>query len=153
MTSDELTMDQRRAPAPAPAPAPVAPDASLVRQALLLHGVQIDRVGEADPWEPAAVEHLEHLVGRVGPRPYGSVDLITVIERAGLTGHGGAHVPAAAKWRKTLRGGGPLTVVANGAESEPLSAKDSTLLQQRPHLVLDGLATPGSRVQRRGDPL
>ena len=136
MTPDELTMDQRRAPAPMS----VAPDASLVRQALLLHGVQIDRVGEADPWEPAAVEHLEHLVGRVGPRPYGSLDLITVIERAGLTGHGGAHVPAAAKWRKTLQGGGPLTVVANGAESEPLSAKDATLMRQRPHLVLDGLA-------------
>ncbi|MCR6492591.1 NADH-ubiquinone oxidoreductase-F iron-sulfur binding region domain-containing protein [Cellulomonas sp. P24] len=114
--------------------------AAQARPALLLHGVQLDRVGEADPWEPAAVEHLEHLVGRVGPRPHGSLDLVAMIERAGLTGHGGAHVPAAAKWRKTLQGDGPLTIVANGAESEPLSAKDATLMRQRPHLVLDGLA-------------
>jgi len=124
----------------APARTSVTPGAAPSRPALLLHGVQLDRVGEADPWEPAAVEHLDHLVGRVGPRPFGSLDLIAVIERAGLTGHGGAHVPAAAKWRKTLRGDGPLTVVANGAESEPLSAKDATLMRQRPHLVLDGLA-------------
>ena len=33
----------------------------------------------------------------------------------------------------------PLTVVANGAESEPVAAKDGTLLRQRPHLVIDGL--------------
>lgn len=108
--------------------------------ALLLRAVQLDRSGPADPWNAVATERLADLMDRVGPRPRGTAELIGVLEREGLTGHGGAHVPTWMKWRAALRAGGPLTVVANGAESEPLSAKDATLLQQRPHLVLDGLA-------------
>jgi NADH:ubiquinone oxidoreductase subunit F (NADH-binding) len=76
----------------------------------------------------------------VGPRPTGGVDLVEALDLAGLTGHGGAHFPTAVKWRAALARTGSLTVVANGAESEPLAAKDGTLLRRRPHLVLDGLA-------------
>ena len=69
--------------------------------------------------------------------------LIGDITTAGLTGRGGAAFPvgrklaavlaAAEKRRKTP------TVIANGAESEPASDKDATLLWLAPHLVLDGL--------------
>lgn len=108
--------------------------------ALLLHGVRLSRSGPAEPQEPAATEHLAQHTDRIGPRPHGTVGLVDALDRAGLTGHGGAHVPTAVKWRTALAAGGPLTIAANGAESEPLSAKDATLLRQRPHLVLDGLA-------------
>lgn len=57
----------------------------------------------------------------------------------GLTGRGGGHFSVAEKWHRTRAGGGARTVVANGAEGEPLSRKDAALLQIRPHLVLDGL--------------
>jgi len=107
---------------------------------LLLHSVRLGRSGSADPWELAATENLVDHTVRLGARPRGTADLIDAIERAELTGHGGAHVPVALKWRAALRPGGPLTIAANGAESEPLSAKDATLMRQRPHLVLDGLA-------------
>ncbi|WP_456847378.1 NADH-ubiquinone oxidoreductase-F iron-sulfur binding region domain-containing protein, partial [Cellulomonas sp. P5_C6] len=73
------------------------------------------------------------------PRPRGASAVLEAVEGGGLHGHGGAHVPTALRWRRALRAGGTLTVVANGAESEPVSAKDGTLLRQRPHLVLDGL--------------
>jgi NADH:ubiquinone oxidoreductase subunit F (NADH-binding) len=75
-----------------------------------------------------------------GPGPAGTEGLLAAVEAAGLTGHGGAHVPAAAKWRRALAAGEVRRVVANGCEGEPVSAKDSVLLRLRPHLVLDGLA-------------
>lgn len=71
------------------------------------------------------------------------VDLVDLLERESLTGRGGAHVLAARKWRAVQRASrtpGDVVVVANGAESEPLSRKDITLLELRPHLVLDGLS-------------
>jgi len=107
---------------------------------VLLHAVRLARSGPADTRTPHAIEDLAQLVRRIGPRPRGSAALVTELERAELTGRGGGQFPSAVKWRSALRGRGPLTVVANGAESEPLSAKDATLLRQRPHLVLDGLA-------------
>jgi NADH:ubiquinone oxidoreductase subunit F (NADH-binding) len=78
-------------------------------------------------------------VDTVGP------ELIGVLEAAGLTGRGGAAFPA---WRKMgstaeSRPAGLLApravVIGNGAEGEPLSFKDRTLLANAPHLVIDGL--------------
>lgn len=76
---------------------------------------------------------------RLGPRPRGGQDVIETLERSGLTGRGGASFPVGTKWR-TVAGnaGGGSEVVANGAEGEPLSGKDRTLMANRPHLVLDG---------------
>ncbi len=75
---------------------------------------------------------------RLGDLP-GVHALIDSIERANLRGKGGAGFPVATKWRSVAsqRGGTPV-VLANGAEGEPLSRKDRMLMEQRPHLVIDG---------------
>jgi NADH:ubiquinone oxidoreductase subunit F (NADH-binding) len=65
--------------------------------------------------------------------------LLAAIDEVHLTGRGGGHFPTAVKWRSVLANGVGATVVVNGAEGEPGSAKDAVLLQTRPHLVLDGL--------------
>jgi NADH:ubiquinone oxidoreductase subunit F (NADH-binding) len=96
---------------------------------------------------------LLHHLAVYGPRPdargRGGDALLWAVEEVDLTGRGGGHFPVAAKWRAALDAGGGGLVVANCAEGEPASAKDATLLQLRPHLVLDGLAlaaeTLGSR--------
>ena len=107
---------------------------------LLLSEVRLARSGPADPVGPFRRETLAEHLARTGPRRRGEAGLADRIDSAGLTGCGGGHVPTALKWRRVSRGVGPLMVVGNGAESEPLSAKDVSLMRQRPHLVLDGLA-------------
>ncbi|HEU5204623.1 MAG TPA: NADH-ubiquinone oxidoreductase-F iron-sulfur binding region domain-containing protein [Candidatus Limnocylindrales bacterium] len=90
----------------------------------------------ADGAEP----HHAH-IGRLGPLPRERPsDLIAQIEQSGLLGRGGAGFPVGRKWRAMAerRGHARPVVLANGAEGEPASAKDRTLMATRPHLVIDG---------------
>ena len=66
-------------------------------------------------------------------------ELLTALDGSGLLGRGGAAFPTGRKMRAVLAAGGRSVVVANGAEGEPASAKDRLLLQNAPHLVLDGI--------------
>lgn len=86
-------------------------------------------------------------MGRAGGR------LIAALKAVALTGRGGAHFPTAVKWETVLAAGGGGYVVANAAEGEPASAKDSALLQHRPHLVLDGLAAAAEALAAVGSVL
>jgi NADH:ubiquinone oxidoreductase subunit F (NADH-binding) len=63
--------------------------------------------------------------------------LIAEVDRAGLTGRGGAGFPTARKLAAVAAGHAPV-VVANGTEGEPASAKDRVLMARSSQLVLDG---------------
>ncbi|MFE0520507.1 NADH-ubiquinone oxidoreductase-F iron-sulfur binding region domain-containing protein [Streptomyces sp. NPDC058954] len=81
---------------------------------------------------------------RYGPLPYGDpAALLREVTASGLTGRGGAAFPVhrklAAVTEAARRTGRAPVVVANGAEGEPASRKDRTLLALSPHLVLDGV--------------
>jgi NADH:ubiquinone oxidoreductase subunit F (NADH-binding) len=114
---------------------------------------------------PRAPLSLGEHIDRYGPVPFRDtagrggrhrpVDLISEVERSGLAGRGGAGFPTGRKLRTVAEHGrrtGPLrsqagtVVVANGAESEPASAKDRLLLTRAPHLVLDGIALAAEAV-------
>ena len=89
------------------------------------------------------VGHPEHLL-RHGPLPArtsaaADLGLLTLVERSGLVGRGGAGFPTGQKMRAVAGGGGRPIVVGNGMEGEPASHKDAVLLGRLPHLVLDGL--------------
>ena len=77
---------------------------------------------------------------RLGPLPaQGSRELIAELESSGLLGRGGGGFPVGRKWRTVAeRSSGHAVVLANGAEGEPLSRKDRSLMAARPHLVIDG---------------
>lgn len=86
-----------------------------------------------------------------GPVPYrgGPGMLIHTIESAGLTGRGGAAFPTHRKLTAVAGQKGRPVVVGNGAEGEPASDKDKTLLWSCPHLVLDGLQLAAESVGAR----
>jgi NADH:ubiquinone oxidoreductase subunit F (NADH-binding) len=75
--------------------------------------------------------------------------LIDTVAAAGLRGRGGAAFPTATKLRAVAGRRGRHTLVVNGAESEPLSAKDRTLLELAPHLVIDGALLAAEAVSAR----
>jgi NADH:ubiquinone oxidoreductase subunit F (NADH-binding) len=85
---------------------------------------------------------LERHVALHGPLPSAreldGAAVVALAERSGLRGRGGAGFPTAVKMAAARASRGRAIVVANGCESEPLSAKDALLLHELPHLVLDG---------------
>ncbi|HEV7466286.1 MAG TPA: NADH-ubiquinone oxidoreductase-F iron-sulfur binding region domain-containing protein [Candidatus Dormibacteraeota bacterium] len=87
----------------------------------------------------AGMEGAAAHLSRLGPLPSTGSELVDVLGRSDLRGRGGAAFPVGRKWRAVAerRGARPVVLV-NGAEGEPLSAKDRVLMAARPHLVLDG---------------
>ncbi len=103
----------------------------------------VARLGDADArllGGPAGAERLDSHLSRLGPlaADAGAEDLLALVEQAGITGRGGGHFPLWRKIEAARRRGCPPLVVVNATEGEPASAKDRTLLELRPHLVLDG---------------
>ncbi len=101
-----------------------------------------------------------------GPRPDGSplgldghhavhgrqpspVGLFDAVDASGLRGRGGGGFPAGRKLAAVASGRRRPVVVANGAEGEPVSFKDKTLLRRVPHLVLDGVALAAAAIGAR----
>lgn len=109
--------------------------------------VGLGRLLPADPCLPSDLDRHLHLHG---PLPYqDGPGLVAAAEAAGLTGRGGAAFPTHRKLQAVLAAGQPPVIVGNGAESEPASAKDKTLLLVSPHLVLDGLQLAAEAVRAR----
>lgn len=118
--------------------------------------------GPALPPPPAALPRLlpahgafpvdlEAHLARHGPPPYwgGPRALIREVEAAGLTGRGGAAFPVCRKLAAVAESGTVPVVIGNGAEGEPASNKDKSLLWISPHLVLDGLQLAAQAVGAR----
>src|SRR5687768_13723383 len=68
-----------------------------------------------------------------------SEEVTKVVTDAGLRGRGGAGFPTGKKWQFTREAPGePRYLVLNGGEDEPGSKKDRVLLENLPHLVIEG---------------
>ena len=82
--------------------------------------------------------------------PAAGPGLIDDVAAAGLRGRGGASFPTGGQ--AAQRRGAPrlaARVLVNGAEGEPMSAKDRVLLSAAPHLVLDGALAAAEAIGAR----
>ena len=82
----------------------------------------------------------------------GADRVLDELDRSGLRGRGGAGFSTATKWRSIVAGGaaaGERFVVANGAEGEPGTFKDRTLLRHNPYPLLEGLLIAARTVGAR----
>jgi NADH-quinone oxidoreductase subunit F len=66
-------------------------------------------------------------------------DVLDLCEKSGLRGRGGAGFPTGRKWSFLPPSGKPRYLVCNCDEAEPGTFKDHMLLEETPHLVLEGI--------------
>ncbi len=77
-------------------------------------------------------------------------DLIERIRESGLRGMGGAGFPTARKWELVRDAPGATRyIVCNADESEPGAFKDRVIMEELPHLVVEGMALAGLAVRAR----
>lgn len=85
-------------------------------------------------------EHYSVLRGLLDAREAARQDVPATLEAAGLRGMGGAGFPTGMKWRFVRDTPGERKyAVVNADESEPGTFKDRVILEELPHLVLEGL--------------
>lgn len=74
-------------------------------------------------------------------------DVITVLEKSGLRGRGGAGFPTGTKWKFVAKTSSDLKyVVCNADESEPGTFKDRLILEGDPHSIIEAMIIAGYTV-------
>jgi NADH-quinone oxidoreductase subunit F len=131
--------------------APVRIARRSARPAVRHHSIQNtahrDRASDHRVLHPTAISSLDEyraaggLVGlRVAEDSQPSEIIATVLD-AGLRGRGGAGFPTGRKWQTVAANTlstSPSTVVVNGAEGEPGTFKDRSILRRNPYQVIEG---------------
>ena len=75
-------------------------------------------------------------------------EVITQVKDSGLVGRGGAAFPTGIKWEGAANAEEKVKyVVCNGDEAEPGTFKDRVLMEEDPHLIIEGLLIAGYAIQ------
>jgi NADH:ubiquinone oxidoreductase subunit F (NADH-binding) len=96
--------------------------------------------------DPPIIDFADYIrrgggAGLEAARKVEPADLIGEVEASGLRGRGGAGFPTGVKWRTVAAQRRPdvaATVVVNGAEGEPGTFKDRTIVRSNPYAVIEG---------------
>jgi NADH-quinone oxidoreductase subunit F len=95
--------------------------------------------------------YREQAEGYIGFRKALEMDpkaIVDEVKTSGLRGRGGAGFPTGTKWSfLPPPDGGPRYVVINADESEPGTSKDRYLMENSPHMLLEGILIAGWAIQ------
>jgi NADH-quinone oxidoreductase subunit F len=69
--------------------------------------------------------------------------IVDTVKASGLRGRGGAGFPAGVKWTFVTKGSHQKYVICNADEGEPGTFKDRILMEENPHLLIEGMAICG----------
>ncbi len=90
-------------------------------------------------------------IGLAKARELGPEATIDEITASGLRGRGGGGFPTGSKWSSLRQpGGGRRFVVANGAEGEPATFKDRSLMRRDPFRIIEGAAIAALAIGAEG---
>ncbi|MFT3773395.1 MAG: NADH-ubiquinone oxidoreductase-F iron-sulfur binding region domain-containing protein [Minicystis sp.] len=96
----------------------------------------------SDPY--ASAEDRYGVLARLITGGFDADRVVATLEASGLRGMGGAGFPTGLKWKIVRKEPGPdKYVVCNADESEPGTFKDRVVLEEMPHLVIEGMAIAG----------
>ncbi len=85
--------------------------------------------------ETGGYRSLEKALKEISPE-----QIIEEVKKSGLKGRGGAGFPTGMKWSFIPKGTGkPVYLCCNADESEPGTCKDRVIVEQNPHLLLEGI--------------
>jgi len=70
-------------------------------------------------------------------------DILSIVKDSGLRGRGGAGFPTGLKWSFVTKGDMQKYVICNADEGEPGTFKDRILMEENPHLVIEGMMLCG----------
>lgn len=76
-------------------------------------------------------------------KEYAPADVTGVVKSSNLRGRGGAGFPTGLKWSFVTKGPMQKHVICNADEGEPGTFKDRVLMEENPHLVIEGMAICG----------
>jgi NADH-quinone oxidoreductase subunit F len=74
-------------------------------------------------------------------------EVIEEVKRSGLRGRGGAGFPTGVKWSFMPKDGQQHYLICNADESEPGSFKDRYILEDVPHLLIEGMILAGYAIR------
>lgn len=107
---------------------------------LVVAGESGARLLAGPPADQGRESHESHEArwGTLNVEAVDPVRLRATVRDSGLLGRGGGGFPTATKFDIAAQSPGTPIIVVNASEGEPASRKDQTLLELRPHLILDG---------------
>ncbi|MBD3288567.1 NADH-quinone oxidoreductase subunit NuoF [candidate division KSB1 bacterium] len=73
-------------------------------------------------------------------KKYSPADIVEEVKKSGIRGRGGAGFPAGLKWSFLPKDSDkPVYLICNGDEGEPGTFKDRVILEENPHMLIEGI--------------